>query len=60
MFGLIPRSLHAVLDYLWSVALFCAPELAGFADDAANTDTVCKARAGGATAISLLTVTSWG
>jgi hypothetical protein len=54
MLGIIPRPLHAVLDYLWSIALFCAPELVGFADDDAAS-TVCKARAGGATAMSLLT-----
>ena len=54
MCGLIPRPLHAVLDYLWSMALFLAPELVGFADDEAAS-TVCKARAGGATAMSLLT-----
>lgn len=53
MLGIIPRPLHAVLDYLWSMALFLAPELVGFADDAAST--VCKARAGGTTAMSLLT-----
>lgn len=54
MFGIIPRPLHTVLDYLWSMALFLAPELVGFADDEAAS-TVCKARAGGATAMSLLT-----
>jgi len=54
MFGIIPRPLHAVLDYLWSMALFSAPELVGFADDDAAR-TVCKARAGGTTAMSLLT-----
>ncbi len=30
MIGLIPRPLHAVLDYLWAVVVFFAPQLFGF------------------------------
>jgi hypothetical protein len=37
MLGLIPRPLHAVLDYSWGVAHTFAPEWLGFSgDDAAN------------------------
>lgn len=37
MFGLIPRSLHAVFDYLWGIAFTFAPEIGGFAkNDVAN------------------------
>lgn len=54
MLGLIPRPVHAIIDYTWGAAHTFAPELMGFEkDEAANM--FCKARGLGATASSLLT-----
>ncbi len=54
MIGIIPRPIHALLDYLWSIAHFFAPELFGFAgDDAASA--FCKFRGGSAIGSSLFT-----
>src|SRR5215210_4427845 len=54
MIGLIPRPLHAILDYLWGIAFFMAPNTLGFANDEAAT-AFSKARGGGMVATSLLT-----
>lgn len=37
MFGLIPRPMHAVLDYLWGIAHTAAPEMFDYAGDEAAT-----------------------
>ena len=52
--GIIPRPIHAVLDYLWSAALFFAPTLVGFADEQGAT-TYCKAVAGATVGASVCT-----
>ncbi|MEO8285595.1 MAG: hypothetical protein ABI670_04110 [Chloroflexota bacterium] len=54
MIGLIPRPLHAVLDYLWGIAMLLAPQLMGFEGNKA-ADAYCKARGGGMIATSLMT-----
>ena len=54
MLGLIPRPLHAILDYLWGVAHFAAPELLDYANDESAT-AYSKARGGGMVATSLMT-----
>ncbi|HUP28243.1 MAG TPA: hypothetical protein VM409_07395 [Chloroflexia bacterium] len=54
MLGIIPRPLHAVLDYLWGVAHFMAPELLGYADDEA-ANLYSKVRGGSMIPISLMT-----
>ena len=54
MIGLIPRPLHAILDYLWGIAHTAAPELLGFADDKA-ANAYSKARGGGMVATSMMT-----
>jgi hypothetical protein len=35
MIGLIPRPLHAALDYIWGILCTFAPEIAGFEDNQA-------------------------
>jgi len=37
MIGLIPRPMHAVLDYLWGIAHYFAPQLFEFEDNEAAT-----------------------
>lgn len=54
MIGLIPRPMHGVLDYLWSIVVFFAPELFGFQKDKAAT-MYFKVRAGSAIVASLMT-----
>lgn len=54
MLGLIPRPLHGVLDYLWALAYWFAPEAQGFADDEAAT-VFSKIRAGSMVPASLMT-----
>jgi len=54
MLGLIPRPVHGVMDYLWSGALFAAPQLFGFSDDE-RAVLFCRAKAGTAAVMSLLT-----
>ena len=54
MIGLIPRPLHAILDYLWGIAFFAAPEALEFAEDE-TASVYCKARGGSMVAASLLT-----
>ena len=55
MIGLIPRPLHAVLDYLWGIAFTFAPEMLGYEkNDAANAYS--KARGISMIGISLLTL----
>ena len=54
MLGLIPRPLHAVLDYLWGVAHLFAPEIFGFEDDDAAV-AWSRFRGGGMIAASLHT-----
>lgn len=51
---IIPRPLHATLDYLWSGAIAAAPRLAGFKDDE-TAAAVCKAQAAVASASSMVT-----
>jgi hypothetical protein len=46
--------LHAILDYLWGVAVFFAPEALGFSKDSA-ANTYCKARGGSMVLTSLMT-----
>src|SRR5258708_2219774 len=52
--GLIPRPVHAVLDYVWAAALFKAPELVGFEDEG-NAYLLCKVQATTTATTSLLT-----
>lgn len=54
MIGLIPRPLHAVMDYLWGIAVFFAPELFGFKENEAAS-LYCKVRGGGTVITSLMT-----
>jgi hypothetical protein len=54
MIPLIPRPLHAVMDYLWGVALMFAPEALGFQKDSA-ANVYCKARGGSMVLTSLMT-----
>ncbi|MDQ5825256.1 MAG: hypothetical protein M3441_13770 [Chloroflexota bacterium] len=54
MLGLVPRPLHAVLDYLWSASLFAAPHLFGFSNDE-RAVLFCRTKAATAFVISLLT-----
>ena len=54
MIGLIPRPLHAIMDYLWGIAVFFAPEMLGFKGNQAAT-TFCKVRGAGMIVTSLLT-----
>ncbi|MEA2573333.1 MAG: hypothetical protein QOH93_631 [Chloroflexia bacterium] len=54
MIPLIPRPFHAILDYLWGIAVMFAPEMLGFADDKA-ANTYCKARGGSMVLTSLMT-----
>lgn len=54
MIPLIPRPVHAVMDYLWGVAHAMAPEAMGFQDDK-GANAYCKARGGGAVVTSLMT-----
>jgi hypothetical protein len=54
MIGLIPRWLHGVLDYLWGIAFYVAPEAMGFADDGAAS-AYSKIRGGSMIPISMLT-----
>jgi hypothetical protein len=54
MIGLIPRPLHAVMDYLWGIAHYLAPEMLGYdGDEAANIFS--KVRGGSAIGASLFT-----
>ena len=54
MIGLIPRPLHAVLDYLWGIAFTFAPEVGGFEkNEVANAYS--KARGLSMIGISMLT-----
>ncbi len=54
MIPLIPRPLHAVLDYLWGIALFFAPEILGLDRDG-PANVYCKARGGSMVLTSLMT-----
>ncbi len=54
MIPIIPRPLHAILDYLWGLALFFAPEALGFEKDKA-ANAYCKARGGSMALTSLMT-----
>ena len=54
MIGLIPRPLHAVLDYLWGIAHYLAPEMLGYSDNLAGT-AYSQARGTGMVATSLMT-----
>jgi hypothetical protein len=54
MLGLIPRPLHAVLDYLWGVAFYLAPDLLGFSGDTGG-NLFSKFRGGSMVATSLMT-----
>ncbi|HEX8228954.1 MAG TPA: hypothetical protein VF826_06530 [Chloroflexia bacterium] len=54
MIPIIPRPLHAVLDYLWGAAVMFAPEALGFEKDTA-ANTYCKARGGSMVLTSLTT-----
>ncbi|HEX8598906.1 MAG TPA: hypothetical protein VF952_10380 [Chloroflexia bacterium] len=54
MIPIIPRPLHAVLDYLWGTAVMFAPEALGFEKDTA-ANTYCKARGGSMVLTSLMT-----
>ena len=54
MIGLIPRPLHAILDYLWGIAFLLAPSLMGFEDNEAAT-MFARTRGGGMIATSLMT-----
>lgn len=54
MLGIIPRPMHAVLDYLWGVAHSLAPEALGFADDEA-ANVFSKARGGSMIGTSMIT-----
>ncbi|HEX8231097.1 MAG TPA: hypothetical protein VF826_17550 [Chloroflexia bacterium] len=54
MLGLVPRPVHGVLDYLWSVSLFAAPHLFGFSNDKRAT-LFCRVLAGSAFVMSLFT-----
>ncbi len=54
MIPLIPRPLHALMDYLWGIVHALAPELMGFQDDE-GANAYCKARGGGAVVTSLMT-----
>ncbi len=54
MIPIIPRPMHAVLDYLWGAAVTFAPEALGFQDDKA-ANTYCKARGGSMVLTSLTT-----
>lgn len=54
MIPLIPRPAHAVMDYLWGIALFFAPEALGFDKDS-PANAYCKARGGSMALTSLMT-----
>ncbi len=54
MIPLIPRPLHAVMDYLWGASVFFAPELLGFDKDS-PANVYCKARGGSMVLTSLMT-----
>ncbi|HVF99279.1 MAG TPA: hypothetical protein VND68_05540 [Chloroflexia bacterium] len=54
MIPLIPRPVHAVMDYLWGIALMFAPEALGFKKDGA-ANAYCKARGGSMVLTSLMT-----
>jgi hypothetical protein len=54
MLGLIPRPLHAVLDYLWGIAHYLAPEKLGYDDDEA-ANIFSKVRGGSTIVHSLFT-----
>lgn len=54
MFGVIPRPMHAVVDYLWGIAHTAAPEMFGYADDEAAT-AFSRFRGGSAIVGSLFT-----
>ncbi len=54
MIGLIPRPVHAVIDYTWGGAHYFAPEMFGFQDEEA-ANAFSKFRGGSAAATSLLT-----
>jgi hypothetical protein len=54
MLGIVPRPLHAVLDYLYAGAAFAAPKLGGFEDEP-KAALVCKAHGAATLGASLLT-----
>ncbi|MFL5734446.1 MAG: hypothetical protein ACJ78Q_14770 [Chloroflexia bacterium] len=54
MIGLIPRPLHAVLDYLWGIAFYLAPDLLGFSGDTGG-NLYSKGRGGTMVLTSLMT-----
>ena len=54
MIGLIPRPLHAVLDYLWGIAFYLAPKTLGYEGDTAAR-AFSEARGNTMIATSLLT-----
>ena len=54
MLGLIPRPLHALLDYLWGVAFYLAPDLLDFSGDTGG-NIYAKVRGGSMVATSLFT-----
>ena len=51
---LIPRPLHALLDYSWSVAIWFAPHLFGFENEE-KANLLCKTMGAATAAASLLT-----
>lgn len=51
---IIPRAVHALLDYSWSSAIVAAPRLLGFADES-NARRLCTVQGTAVTLASLLT-----
>ena len=54
MFGIVPRPVHAVLDYLYAAAALAAPKVGGFEDDKAAR-LVCTAHGVATLGASLFT-----
>lgn len=51
---IVPRSVHALLDYTWSAAFASAPKVFGFEDEP-NARALCRAQATAVTIASALT-----
>jgi hypothetical protein len=54
MIGIIPRPIHGILDYVWSLLMAFAPDLFGFRDEPAAV-AWRRAIGGGSTGMAVMT-----
>jgi hypothetical protein len=54
MIGIIPRPIHGIIDYVWSLLVAFAPDLFGFSDEPSAV-AFHRAVGGGSTGMAVLT-----